>query len=249
MISRRRSPRRRAHGRRAPQPGAAAVPRPGHLPDQGPAARQDHPPADRPRARPPPPPSPCASAGATARSATHPAARSASTHTAADLPWWLGMFDTTDDIAVDLEVAMPRQGHRDRRQHVLVDHRRDRRHGQCVGSADPSKRADRERCCASLTGIDLSSAVALAMRVLRGTTILTYAATRTPRSGRYHLTIAADMFDTRRETSPPRVAATFPSAGSIRPTSTSPSDRNCDANPPLTDSGRLNSGGKPNDQR
>ena len=89
------------------------------------------------------------------------------------------------------------------------------------------------------------------MRVLRGTTILTYAATKNSLDpAAADLTIAAGMFDTD-ETLTAEVAATFPPAGSSEPTSTSPSrSENCDVPPPLTELGKANLGAaKPNDQR
>lgn len=105
---------------------------------------------------------------------TYPAARSALDSTAADLPLVAGMFDATDDIAVDLEVAMPGKVIRTdaNMSWSIID--------MAVVGSEPIhlKSGQIGKVLRFMTGIDLSSAVALAVRVLRGTTILTYAATK-----------------------------------------------------------------------
>lgn len=147
---------------------------------------------------------------------TYPAARSALDSTAADLPLVAGMFDATDDIAVDLEVAMPGKVIRTdaNMSWSIIDMAVD----MAVVGSEPIhlKSGQIGKVLRFMTGIDLSSAVALAVRVLRGTTILTYAATKNSLDpAAADLTIAAGMFDTD-ETLTAEVAATFPAGRIIR---------------------------------
>lgn len=142
----------------------------------------------------------------------YPAARSALDSTVADLTLVAGMFDAADDVAVDLDVAMPGKVIRTDTNisWSIIDM-------TSVGSEPISLKSGQiGKVLRFLTGIDLSSALGLAVRVQRGTSNTSYTAAKNgidPTAA--DLVIAAGMFDAD-ETVTADLQVTFPGGRIIR---------------------------------